>query len=200
VTAGAAPQSGSAALLPLFPLRTVLFPGGLLPLRIFEPRYVDLVGRCMREASGFGVVQIVDGAETGALASLAAVGTSARIVDFEQLPDGLLGVMCRGERRFRLLERSAQADGLHLGAVDWLDNAHGPIPERHQPLVAVLRRVVPQLGSLQQHLQADYADADWVSNRFADLMPLDSATRQQLLETDSAVARLDILAPMIRTG
>jgi Lon protease-like protein len=120
-------------------------------------------------------------------------------VDFEQLPDGLLGVMCRGERRFRLLNRSTQPDGLHMGAVDWLDNEHCPVPERHRPLVGVLRRVVPRLGSLQQHLQPDYADADWVSNRFADLMPLDIATRQQLLETDSAGARLDMLAPMIRT-
>jgi len=87
--------------LPLFPLRTVLFPGGLLPLRIFEPRYVDMVGRCMREGGEFGVLLITDevGAETGPVASLAEIGTTARVVDFHALPDGLLGLMCRGARR-----------------------------------------------------------------------------------------------------
>ena len=86
----------------LFPLNTVLFPGGLLPLRIFETRYVDMVGGCMRQDAMFGVVLIVDGRDTSNAVSIAEVGTSARIVDFQTQPDGLLGLLCRGERRFRV--------------------------------------------------------------------------------------------------
>src|SRR3954453_18388637 len=106
--------------LPLFPLSTVMFPGGLLPLRIFEPRYTDMISRCMREGTDFGVVLIRRGEEAGAVEELAGIGTGARIVDFSQLPDGLLGVMCRGSRRFRLLSHHAQADGLRIGTIEWL--------------------------------------------------------------------------------
>src|SRR6202050_5992223 len=104
----------------LFPLNTVLFPGGLLPLRIFETRYVDLVGGCMREGVAFGVVLIVDGNETSSAVDVAAVGTSARIVDFQTQADGLLGLLCRGERRFRIGQRHQQGDGLNRAPVDWL--------------------------------------------------------------------------------
>ena len=103
----------------LFPLRTVLFPGGLLPLRIFEARYLDLVGRCMRHAEVFGVVLLASGTETAGPVTIAPVGTSARIVDFQTLPDGLLGLLCRGEQRFRVLTRGTQSDGLHRASVEW---------------------------------------------------------------------------------
>src|SRR5580698_5521108 len=100
-----APQGqtpGSPVSLSLFPLRAVLFPGGLLPLRIFEPRYLDMIGECMRSASAFGVILIRAGGETGAVTALAEIGTSAQVVDFDQREDGLLGILCRGGRRFRL--------------------------------------------------------------------------------------------------
>ncbi len=187
------------ATLPLFPLHTVLFPGGLLPLRIFEPRYVDMVGRCMREDQGFGVILIAAGAEVGVVAQLANVGCSARIIDFEQLPDGLLGLLCRGELRFRLLSHTTQADGLHLGEVEWLPAAAAtPLAAQHLPLVAVLRSVIPKLGKLAQHLTPEYDNADWVSHRFAEFLPLDSAARQSLLEMPDANERLDCIAPMVK--
>lgn len=186
--------------LPLFPLRSVLFPGGLLPLRIFEPRYVDMVGRCMREGSAFGVVLIREGGDVGPLGTLAAIGTSARVIDFEKLPDGLLGLLCRGEQRFRLLSRSTQSDGLHMGEVEWLP-APAPLAmsEAQQPLAAVLRRVVPELGRLASHLQADYDSVDWVSNRFAELLPLERSVQQHLLEMDDPAERLETIAPLVKT-
>ncbi len=193
-------ESAQVVTLPLFPLRTVLFPGGLLPLRIFEPRYVDMVSRCMREGGSFGVVLIGAGAEVGAVASLVAVGCSARIIDFEKLPDGLLGLLCRGERRFRLLKHSIQADGLHVGEVEWYPPAPViPLAAAHQPLVAILRRVIPELGKLTAHMTPDYDNADWVSNRFAELLPLDTEVRQRLLEMDDPSERLFAIAPMIKT-
>lgn len=120
----ATPAVGTPASveLPLFPLAVVLFPGGFLQLRIFEPRYLDMIGRCMREASAFGVLLLLEGRDTGSGGArrLAEIGTSARIVDFDTLPDGLLGISCRGERRFRLLSRRTLEDGLNLGQVQWL--------------------------------------------------------------------------------
>ena len=187
--------------LPLFPLRTVLFPGGLLPLRIFEPRYIDMVGRCLREDQVFGVVLILEGEEGGMVDRLAAVGCSARIVDFQQLPDGLLGLMCRGERRFRIHSRGIQAGGLHTAEVGWLPEPPPiPLTADQAPLSGVLRRVLVELGDLAQHLRPDYEEAGWVSNRFAELLPLDRATQQKLLEIDDPRERLRLLSPLITTS
>jgi Lon protease-like protein len=190
--------ASTTAILPLFPLRAVLFPGGLLPLRVFEPRYLDMVGRCMRTDSCFGVVHITDGDEVGPVSGLSGVGTSARIVDFERRPDGLLGLLCRGEQRFVLRTHTTQADGLHLGGVAWLPQDARELPAAHTHLAEVLRKVLPAHGKLQEYLQPDYHSAEWVSCRFAELMPLDAASRQRLLETDDALHRLDILAPLVK--
>jgi Lon protease-like protein len=186
------------AELPLFPLQTVLFPGGLLPLRIFEPRYVDMVSRCMREESEFGVLLIAAGSETGPLTGLARVGTSARIVDFNALPDGLLGLMCRGARRFRLQRHRTQPDGLHLGTVEWLAApAVSALDPQHRPLARLLRRVLQELGATARYLEADFDDAGWVSDRLAELLPLERSAQQELLELDDAQERMRWLAPLI---
>jgi uncharacterized protein len=189
------------AELPLFPLNTVLFPGGLLPLRIFEPRYLDMVSRCMREGSDFGVVLITSGEEAGTVAEMANIGTGARVVDFSQLPDGLLGVMCRGSRRFRLLQHRVQPDGLKLGQVEWLAEL-GPeaLAEEHRPLALVLRRVLQELGETARHLDADFDDADWVSNRLAEFLPLERTDQQALLELIDPQERMRRLAPLIEVA
>jgi Lon protease-like protein len=190
-----------AAALPLFPLRVVLFPGGLLPLRIFETRYVDMVGRCMREGVEFGVLHIEAGDETGAPPQFASVGTAARIIDFNRLEDGLLGLLCLGTRRFRVHGRSAQADGLNLGEVEWLPvAARVPMPVAHEALVPVLRGVLGEMGELAVHLQPDFDDAGWVADRFAELLPLERSAQQMLLEMGDPLERLALLAPLIETG
>ena len=188
----------AAAEIPLFPLRTVLFPGGLLPLRIFEARYVDMVGRCMRHGEIFGVVLLESGAETVGPAETALVGTTARIVDFQTLPDGLLGLLCRGERRFRIIERHVQNDRLHCASVDWFaDAVPVPVAPEFQPLVAVLHEVIGRLGPMSGFLEPRYGDADWVGQRFAELLPLEPAQQQRLLELDDPNECLRLLAPMI---
>jgi Lon protease-like protein len=186
--------------LPLFPLRTVLFPGGLLPLRIFEPRYVDMVGRCMREGGEFGVLLITaaTGAESGEVGALAEIGTTARVVDFHALPDGLLGLMCRGARRFRLQSRRLQEDGLHLGTVEWLaEPAPSTLLAEHAPLARVLRHVLQELGDTARHLDAAFDDAGWVSWRLAEFLPLERSAQQELLELEDPQARMRALAPLI---
>jgi Lon protease-like protein len=181
----------SAAQLALFPLGTVLFPGGPLRLRIFEPRYLDMVRRCLKESQAFGVVLILAGEEAGAAASVAATGTSARVVDFDTLADGLLGIDCLGEQRFRVLRRWQRQDGLNLAEIDYLaDDPPCALPAELASLGELLREVLPRLGDRYTHAVARYQDAGWVANRWAELLPLTTAEKQQLLELDDPLARL----------
>jgi len=176
----------------LFPLRTVLFPQGLLPLRIFETRYVDMIRRVMRAGEGFGVVLIRAGAEVGAVDELAQVGTLARVADFGQMPDGLLKILARGERRFRILVRDTQSDGLHLADVEWLeDPPEGPLaaaefPELRHALADALTRLGEEYPAGPQLL----GDAAWVAGHLCQLLPVPAQERQRLLETPGARARL----------
>jgi Lon protease-like protein len=187
--------------LALFPLNTVLFPGGLLPLRIFETRYVDMVGGCMRQGAAFGVVLIVDGNETSSAVDIAAVGTSARIVDFQTQADGLLGLLCRGERRFRVGQRHQQGDGLNRATIEWLPETPAtPLEQQFAPLVGVLRKVMARMASIGRFIEPNYQDAGWVSHRLAELLPLDPPAQQRLLEIDDPNVRLGLLAPLIETG
>jgi uncharacterized protein len=177
--------------VPLFPLNVVLFPGGPLNLRIFEPRYLDMVRRCLKEHTVFGVVLILEGLESGTAASVAATGTTARLVDFDTLPDGLLGLVCVGEQRFTLQRRWQQGDGLNLGEVDYLpDDAPCAVPAEYAHLTELLREVIPRLGGGYTHVEAHYEDAGWVGNRWAEILPLTPAEKLQLLELIDPLARL----------
>ena len=181
----------SVPTLPLFPLHTVLFPGGPLSLRIFETRYLDMVRRCLKAQGSFGVVLILAGAEAGAVDAVAATGTSARLVDFDTLPGGLLGVMCVGERRFRLLRRWQQPDGLNFAEVDYLpDEAPCALPAELAHLGELLREVLPRLGGAYAYVEAHYEDAGWVGNRWAEILPLSAAEKLALLELADPLARL----------
>jgi uncharacterized protein len=189
--------------LPLFPLGTVLFPGGPLTLRIFEPRYVDMVRRCMRDLTGFGVVLLVQGREAGGEATIAtaAIGTEAKIVDFYQLEDGLLGLTCVGQQRFRLRRAWRQEDGLNVGEVEDLPaDAAQPMPEDCAHLPPLLQRLFPQLGDPYSFVEPRWDDAGWVANRIAEIAPLDTDTKQALMQMDDPLARLRELAPLVREG
>ncbi len=170
----------------------------LFPLRIFEPRYVDMVGRCMSDGGEFGVVLITRGEESGAIAAVADVGTSARIIDFNTLPDGLLGLMCRGARRFRLHSRRQQGDGLHLGTIDWIADAPASaLAPEHRPVARVLQRVLQELSATAPLLEVRLDDAGWVADRLAELLPLERAMQQALLELNDPQERMRRLAPLI---
>jgi len=181
--------------LPLFPLNTVLFPDGPLSLRIFETRYVDMVGRCMREASPFGVVLI----RSGAVAETAEFGTTARIVDFSKLPDGLLGITCTGERKFRVLRRWQRADGLNLGAIDYLPPEPVlELPDEYRHLGDLLRKLLPELGEPYVGMAGKFTDASWVGCRLAEILPLSLADKLSLLELDEPLVRLARLNRIVR--
>jgi uncharacterized protein len=182
--------------IPLFPLNIVLFPNGPLPLRIFETRYVDMVRSCMREDSSFGVVLISKGIEAGP-AETFDVGTTAKITDFHQLPDGLLGLSCVGQRRFRILKKSVAKDGLNLGEIEWLEIEPAmSVPARHARLKELLRTVLPQLGEGYTGIDMRLDDAAWVGHRLTEILPIEPHRKQSLLEMDDPVQRLDALAPL----
>jgi Lon protease-like protein len=183
--------------LPLFPLKTVLFPGGVLPLRVFETRYLDMVSACLRTDSGFGVVTIHEGLEAGGQpTSIHPVGTLARIVDFDQTDDGLLGITCLGVQRLRVIGHRVQPDQLLLGQVLWLpdDPALPPLPS-HEPLVRVLRELLEreELAPYRRFLAPNWEDAAWIGNRLTEILPLPLHVRQALLEMTEPRERLDIL-------
>lgn len=182
----------------LFPLNMVLFPDGALPLRIFETRYIDMVGRCMRGTQQFGVALIREGAEVGP-AETFEVGTMAKIMDFHQLADGFLGLSCVGGQRFRIAGRSRQADGLNLAEADLL--AIPPtvaLPARHARLAELLERVLPQLGEVYAGVDMRLGDAAWVGHRLAEILPIPLADKQRCLELDDPLERLDVLSPLVK--
>jgi len=181
--------------IPLFPLHTVLFPGGPLPLRIFETRYTDMVRRCAREESPFGVVLIQEGQEAGEVATTAGVGCSARIADFHTLKDGLLGISCLGERKFRVRQVWRQPDGLNMAEIAWLPAEPAlPLPPDYAPLGEAVKRALAELAQHYEYVEKKFGDASWVGSRLAELLPLQPADKQALLELEDPVARLAALS------
>jgi Lon protease-like protein len=181
---------------PLFPLHTVLFPGGPLPLRIFEPRYLAMVAECLRADREFGVVLITKGGETGEAAAGHEIGCLARIIDWDQGDDGLLAVRALGTRRFRVLRRWHQPDQLVRAEVGVLPEAAPiPVPERYRAQAEWVAQVLPQLEPYQGIAPQD--DAAWLAGRLAELIGIKASQRQTLLETDDPAARLARLASFI---
>lgn len=185
--------------LPLFPLNTVLFPGGELTLRIFETRYLDLVRDCGQQGIGFGVCRILEGEEVGAPAVPAAFGCEARVIDFSSGSDGLLVLCVRGERRFRVESTALRDNGLLVARVEWLDESPAQqIAPEHQLLALLLRRIVESAGPPHDRVDKScFDDASWVSWRLAEWLPLSGVHRQLLLEQPDALARLQRLVELI---
>ena len=187
--------------MPLFPLRTVLYPGGPLPLRIFEARYLDMISRCMKEDAPFGVLLLADGPEVGgvAMARTYTIGTLARISDWYQGTDGLLGITAMGTQRFCLHAVEQQDDGLNLGEVEILESGERvSVPEEYIGWSSLLRAVLDDLGKLYEGVERDYDDASWLSYRFAEILPLEMDERQVCLEMQDPLERLNYLRPMLR--
>ena len=185
--------------VPLFPLRTVLYPGGPLPLRIFESRYLDMISRCMKSGSPFGVLLIKTGSEAGP-ATTYDIGTLARITDWYQGSDGLLGITAIGEQRFRLLSSERQDDGLNIGDIEIIPTeAARSLPDEYRPLANILSGVLDDLGRLYESLDKKYDDAGWVGYRFAEILPITPEQKQDCLEADDPVRRLELMRDVLDT-
>ncbi|CAN5642958.1 LON peptidase substrate-binding domain-containing protein [soil metagenome] len=185
--------------LGLFPLQTVLVPGGLLALRVFEARYLDLVRECGRTGAGFGICLVLEGSEAGAPAVPVAIGTEARIEDFGTGDDGLLTLRVRGARRFHVQTTRVRDNGLLVGEVAWRDR-DPVLPLQPQPalLATLLQRIMEKTGTAGLGIDEErYDDAAWVGWRLAEILPLADGQRQRLLQEDDPHARLDRLLGLI---
>jgi Lon protease-like protein len=178
----------------------VLFPGGRLPLRVFEQRYMEMAKHCLKETAPFGVCAIREGAEVGAPALPADVGCTARIAQWDMPQLGLLEIVALGEQRFRIVERRVEKNGLQMARVDLLEpEPDAPIPPSCAACVRLLERVIEQhAGLLTPPHRLD--SALWVGARLAELLPLPLATKQELLELSAAAARLERLNALLRAS
>jgi len=180
--------------IPLFPLNTVLFPGGPLPLRIFEPRYLHMVSTSLKQNQPFGVCLIREGNETGRPAEPHPIGTFAHIVDWNQLSDGLLGITARGGERFFVNRYAVGADQLLFGEVAVIpDDPVVATPDEFTPLADLLRHLLPQAGDLYSESERHFEDAGWLGCRLAELLPIDLTEKQSLLELTSPLQRLEAI-------
>lgn len=193
-------DAGAAAVerFPVFPLQLVLFPGGLLPLRIFEPRYQRMVSECLRHEQPFVVVAIVDGPEAGGVATPAGSGTLARIIDWEPLADGLLGLLCEGEQIVAIDAVEAESDGLLRAGVQRLPPSRPQsIPADLEWMVNLLGELLKRVGPPFDRLSGAVPNAEHVAARLIELLPLPVAEKQRLFELDDSVERLHQLSRLI---
>ncbi len=205
------PAELSLTSLPLFPLSTVLFPGGLLPLRVFEVRYLDMVRRCHDNGAPFGVVALTGGSEVrqaGApTETFHDVGTLARIDALESPQPGLLMVRCIGTQRFRIARREQMRHGLWIADVQQLpDDKPVPVPDDLQGDADALRQLI---GTLEQRVHVPEApplpllppwrldDCGWVANRWCELLPLPLELKQRLMALDNPVVRLELVGDIL---
>ena len=195
------PAHAADALLeemPVFALNTVLYPGGPLALRIFEPRYVDMVSDRLRRDAPFIVALIRDGSEVGGGATTRSVGTLARIVDWHRGDDGLLGITALGGRRAQVLATETRPDGLCVATARMLaEEPASAVPSDHRRLVALLRGLLDQLESTYRHVTPRYDDASWVGYRLSELLPMPLARKQHFLEMEEPLARLRELTEIV---
>jgi uncharacterized protein len=185
--------------IPLFPLNTVLFPGGLLPLKLFEQRYLEMGKSCLRDESPFGVCGIKQGAEVGAPATPFDVGCIARILHWDMPQLGILQIVAQGGERFRVLNHHVTSNGLLLGEVESIPvDEPQPIAPEFTPCADVLRAIVSGVG--EQHFLAplQFNDATWVTNRLAEILPLPLTIKQRLLEVRDTTARLIEMNQILR--
>ncbi len=199
--------------LPLFPLSTVLFPGGVLPLRVFEARYMDMARDCLRNNTRFGVCMITDpkASEASRTAAVAEVGCSAEITGWDMRQLGLLHVRAVGVQRFRVVESSTEPNGLRVAEVEWIeDDADQPIAAEHGPCVDLLNRIIDDLRAQSAERRRESQDDDvlarlpfeepfrmqsssWVSNRLCEVLPVPLKAKQKLMELEDGRARLEIV-------
>lgn len=176
--------------VPLFPLNTVLFPGGVLPLRIFEPRYLDMVSDCLKSDKGIGVVLIKDGAETGQAAETYDTGTLSSISYWHKRADGILGVTLKGTQRFKILSTTVQKNQLVLAEVELLPElASTELPAGYEHLVLLLQQIISQLEPPFTTMEKKYDCAEWVGARLVELLPLQLQDKQALLSVNDCLER-----------
>lgn len=185
--------------IPIFPLHSVLLPGGVLPLRIFEPRYLDMISNCMKEGSRFGICLIKEGAETGKPATSFQCGTIATIDYWHMRADGILGITAHGTERFTIISQDMQEDNLTIARIEFIPNETSlALPAEYSKLADMLKHIITQLGYPFLRLKQDYEDATWVSARLTELLPIKLEQKQFCLELNDPIKRLEHISMLIK--
>lgn len=192
--------------LPLLPLQAVLFPGGLLSLKVFEARYLDLVSSALREQTTFGVVlvrQPADGSKASDPNAFQSVGVVAELLEVDAAQPGILQVRARGLQRFTLLDQKQQPDGLWIGRVRDIDVDPAVAPAAGQ--LETVKGLANAIGTLKQQGSEPFLkpfrfeDAGWVANRWCEILPISLAAKQRLMELADPVARLQLVDDFLRS-
>lgn len=184
--------------IPLFPLNAVLFPGGALPLRIFEPRYLDMISNCMKSEKGIGVVLIEEGSEAGDAAKAFEFGTMSYISYWHKRSDGMLGITLTGEQRFRVLSTDIKANQLTIAEVELLPKFESPDEEHNaEQFIKLLKQIIAQLEPPYTTMAKHYDDMDWVSARLIELLPLQLKDKQSMLVMNDVNERISHLHPLL---
>jgi len=191
VPEGSSESSGSTDEVALFPLSTIVLPGGRLPLRIFEPRYLDMVHDCMRHAQPFGVCLVKRGSEVGGGSQIYPYGTLVKVIDFDQGEDKLLKIVTEGVSKFRVVSTTERENKLMVGEIAALAvEPTAAIPEELQHLSELLKGTLESVASMLSYNAPDYECASWVGGRLTELLPLTPDVRNDLLVLDDPVLRL----------
>jgi len=185
--------------LAIFPLNAVLFPGGLLPLRIFEQRYMDVAKACLKTDEPFGICLIRSGHEVGAPATPESIGCTAKIVEWDMQQLGVLSIKARGEQRFRILESRVTDATLTRASVEMLpQDVDSALPDEFGACATLLKAVIEEHGPAIVAAPLQFGSSSWVSSRLVEILPLPLAAKQKLLELDDARQRIEILGKFLQ--
>lgn len=185
--------------LPLFPLNTLVFPGGRLPLRVFEQRYLDMIKQAIADSTPFGICAIREGAEVGAPAVPYAIGTRVIITDWDMPQTGILHIDTQAQQRFVIRSLHTEPNGLLIGSVESVSvEVIAPIPDELQLAAEILRHIVKEYGDAHFPTPHHFEDAVWVGYRLSEVLPLKLSVKQNLLEMNDSVERLRILNEILK--
>lgn len=184
--------------IPLFPLNTVLFPGSVESLRIFEPRYTKMLSRCLKQQTPFGICLIREGSETGDAATTYEMGTLVDIIDWNMPKDGILSVAVKGNKRFRILEESVEPDQLLCASIETIEiEQECSTPEQFRHLIETYERLCAEKNVVCLINSEDFLDASTLGFRLAELLPLKVSQKQFFLQLFDPIARLEGLSDLL---
>jgi Lon protease-like protein len=186
-------------LIPFFPLQSIVLPGGLFPLRIFERRYLDMVRDCIKNDTGFCITLIRNNSQEDYVTDIYNYGCYVKITDWNQLDDGLLGITVEGVNKVKILSHDLDKTNLLTGTIENLEiEKEYMIPQKHLLLSRFYKKIYPGIKHVINFKKERYADASWVSFRLIECLPLDSSTKNKLIAIDHAIDRLDMLSAIIQ--